>query len=336
MEYDLTIAICSYNPDTRTLTSLLSAVEKIIDFSSDLRIQVILVDNNSQPPLIELPCVEKFTQKSKSFSYAVEKQQGLAYARCCAIDLADAPVVVFLDDDNEPETNYCQILHRYFSRFLKVGVWFPGTIRVRYIDSVSSWFQQHPEVFQEHFSEFGYCNKIQEWSEYWGPGTGFAIRIEILKEYARLVRSGILTMTGRCGEKPSSCEDGQIVWLAIKMGYSAGMIPELVCNHLIIAKKANIAYLKKIVFAVRSSFRIAFLEVFPDKKSEYSLSNLAYTLYEMLQTVFVYSKLRFKNSYMDAEYYLAHKLGELYVLLAINHFNFIGLYTWLCKFLKMI
>ena len=50
MESQFAIAICTYNPDLRLLARLLNALLPIIKSNKE-KVDVIIVDNNSSPPL---------------------------------------------------------------------------------------------------------------------------------------------------------------------------------------------------------------------------------------------------------------------------------------------
>lgn len=260
-EFDFAIAVCTYNPNPVLLERLFTAIQALL--TTVLSIEIVLVDNNSSPALITLPTVQNFLSKTAQARCVVEPQQGLAIARCRAVRETTASIVVFFDDDNEPNCDYLQVLDCYFKKYPNVGVWGPGQIAVEYIDQVEAWFHQHPEFFQQRQLEFGYTCVPAFLGTHSPNGTGFAARRNVLQQYVFAVEQGALRTTGRKGNSLSSAEDSQIVWESTKLGFAVGMIPELRCKHLITVDKANFTYLKRLHFGVGSSYVLALDQSFP-------------------------------------------------------------------------
>jgi glycosyltransferase involved in cell wall biosynthesis len=309
MNAQFAIAVCTYNPNSRLLERLLTAIQAVL--TSTQPIEVILVDNNSSPPIKELSSVHNFLAAIPQARYVVEPTQGLTAARCRAVQETTAPIVVFFDDDNEPSSDYLEVLHRYFTNYPNVGIWGPGTITVEYIDAVDPWFEKHPEEFQQRKRDFGYSCVPATWGPYFPNGTGFAVRREILQQYISAIEQGKLRATGRSGKSLTSAEDVQIVWEGIKMGFAAGMIPELRCNHLIPADKANLAYLKRLYFGTASSYTPALLESFPSKVAQLGPPPSMTQLYKQLAKFWVKMALR-PEQRPEIQLKFAHDLGACY------------------------
>jgi glycosyltransferase involved in cell wall biosynthesis len=256
------IAVCTYDPDVRTLKRLLSAVVSICRVSHVER--VLVVDNSSPRSVSKLPFVAEFLRQVKCASCFVEPSRGLTAARCRAVRESSADIVVFFDDDNEPAANYLMVLEDYFSRYPNVGIWGPGTVNVEYLDETPEEIRRRPELFQQAKRAFGYACIAGYYGEVTPLGTGFAVRREVLQQYERLVGDGTLWLTDRQGKSLSSGGDVQIVWEAVKMGFAGGVIPELVCDHLINAAKANIDYLGRLEYGCAASYAPAISQSFPD------------------------------------------------------------------------
>lgn len=312
MTLKFAIAVCTYNPNPHLLGCLLNAIQGIISVTPVG--EVILVDNNSFPSIKELPSVRDFLLAVPLARCIVEAKQGLTAARCRAIHETTAPIIVFFDDDNEPSSNYLQVLSRYFKDYPNVGVWGPGQIIVKYVDSVEPWFEQHPEKFQQRQSDFGYSCIPATWNPCSPNGTGFAVRREILQKYLEATEQDSLHTTGRKGESLASAEDVQIVWEGIKLGFAAGMIPELCCNHLITAEKANLTYLKRLEFGTASSYAPALLESFPQQLDHYQadIPSILH-MYRYLAKYWLKMALRPEQRY-ENQLKLANNLGGWYGL----------------------
>jgi glucosyl-dolichyl phosphate glucuronosyltransferase len=311
------IAICSYNPNPISLTRLLLALNQIIKITQE-EIEIIIIDNNSSPALQSRQEVQDFLAQTPQTRCIVEHQQGLTPARCLAIKSTSAPIMVFFDDDNEPSPNYLQVLSQYFDRYPDVGVWGPGIITVEYLEPVDTWFQQHPEKFQQRQLPFAFSSKKAAWKECYPNGTGFALRRNILDQYISNIENGTLNLTGRNGQNLTSAEDVQMVWEGIKLGYAAGMIPDLCCKHLIPASKANIPYLKRLSFGMAASYMPALFQSFPETLKFYSPLTLRIQLY--VDILIIYTKMAiYPQQKPELQLHIAAYTGSIYGLAcAIN------------------
>jgi glucosyl-dolichyl phosphate glucuronosyltransferase len=267
MESQFAIAICTYNPDLRLLARLLDALLPIIKSNKE-KVDVIIVDNNSSPPLNSYSEIQGFLCDVPNSQCITEIKQGLTAARCAAIKATLAPIVVFFDDDNEPDPDYLEILSQYFEEYPNVGIWGPGHIEVEYMDAIDSWFLDNKEEFQQRRRPFAYICEPANWGPYYPNGTGFAVRRKILNEYLGAVENGKLQSSGRKGTQLSSADDVQIVWEGMKLGFAAGMIPILKCNHLIPISKANFSYMARLHFGTSSAYMPALFQSFPEKQEQ--------------------------------------------------------------------
>jgi hypothetical protein len=193
-----------------------------------------------------------------------EAKPGLTAARCRAIRESASDVLIFFDDDNEPAADYLTVLEGYFGRYPNVGVWGPGTVKVEFLDETPAEIRRRPELFQEAKRSFGFACIEGYFGEVSPLGTGFAVRRSVLVTYEHLVAEGVLCLTDRQGRSLSSGGDVQILWEATKMGLASGVIPELVCGHLINGAKANIDYLGRLVYGCAASYAPAISESFPE------------------------------------------------------------------------
>jgi cellulose synthase/poly-beta-1,6-N-acetylglucosamine synthase-like glycosyltransferase len=303
------IAVCTYNPNIGLLKRLLTSLIEIVRVSEQ-EIEIVIVDNNSSPPLSCRVEIQDFFLQVPHAKCVVENVQGLAAARCRAIRTTDSPIVVFFDDDNEPSADYIKVLSEYFSLYPKVGIWGPGLIRVEYTEPVDWWFQQHPEKFQQRHSPLAYSCELGTWKKWYPNGTGFAIRRDILDKYLSSIETGLLSMTGRNGSTLASAEDVQIVWEGIKLGYGAGLIPTLSCNHLIPASKANIMYLRRLSFGITSSYMPALLQSFPDQKRKIHLLPSRIQVYLQLKIISLKMTL-YKNMQRELQLEIAEYVGNI-------------------------
>lgn len=306
---NFSIAVCTYNPKSRLLERLLKAIEAILTTTQSA--EVLLVDNNSSPGLNTIPLVQRFLAQAPQARCVVETKPGLNAARCRAIKETSAPIVVFFDDDNEPNPDYLQVLDRYFTDYPIVGIWGPGHIAVEYVDPVESWLYQYVESFQQRQVGFAYSCAPATWELHFPNGTGFAVRREILQQYVSAIEQGTLQTMGRQGKSLASAEDVQIVWEGFKLGFAAGMVPELRCNHLITADKANLSYLKRLHFGTASSYVPALLESFPEQLAKLGKPPGAVHVYRLFAKFLLKMALR-PQQRLEIQIKFAGNLGECY------------------------
>lgn len=258
------VVICSYNPDSRLLRRLLKAISRLNDLQNVD--QVVIVDNNSSPPLGEYPEVISFLASIDRSTCIVEETQGLSHARLRGIRETRSDFVVFFDDDNEPCSEYLELVRNAFLAYPNSGAWGAGKIAVEYIDDAPEEVRRNSAIFQERNLPFGYVCVPGQWSDFCPFGTGLAVTRQVLNAYARAYESGRLSMSDRKGTSLSSAGDVQIVWEAFSLGLSVGILPGVSCNHIINSFKATPEYCLRQKFWTASSYLPALIESFPTEK----------------------------------------------------------------------
>jgi glycosyltransferase involved in cell wall biosynthesis len=264
---DLSIAIitCTYNPDEKVFSRALHSIATQ-NISSASEVECIIVDNNSSPPLAELPYVQEFLSKCSWAKIIRESRQGLTFARMAGFQATRNSLIVFVDDDNEILPSYLDMALNLFAKYPSVGAWGPGNVTVEFIGQVSDWFNTtFRHTFQErHIKNIEYGCVPETWTSFYPIGTGLAIRRDILEKYCNGVECGALNSSDRKGKALSSGGDIQIVWEAVKMGYSAGISPSLNVKHLIPSNRSNVDYVKRLSFGAASSYLPCLTSSFPE------------------------------------------------------------------------
>lgn len=260
------LVVCTYNPQERILRRCLAAIALLN--RQGIAAEVILVDNNSTPGVQDMECVQHFRPGIPAMRVLHESRPGVKFARMRAIEEAAGDYVVYVDTDNELEANYLQELAQLIKQYPQVGAWGPGVVQVEFLDGVPPHLESCARAaFQErHESEIRMARE-QEWQDCYPFGTGLCIRTDVLREYNRLALNGIFTFEGRKGNSLTSGEDTQMILLAIRIGYFAGVAPSLRLKHLIPAGKANWPYMKRLAFGTAVCYEPALLEVFPERET---------------------------------------------------------------------
>ena len=124
---DISIIICSYNPENEIFKRVLAAVSGLSIVQ--LQCELVLVDNGS-PDSIFL----KYPSEIESIRFPVKKiievKSGLTNARIAGFNASEGEILIFFDDDNEPHPDYIQKTNYAFAAFPNVGVFGPGNISV--------------------------------------------------------------------------------------------------------------------------------------------------------------------------------------------------------------
>jgi glycosyltransferase involved in cell wall biosynthesis len=264
------IVICTFNPDERLLRRVLEAVANL-EIATGLTLECVIVDNNSDFPVAQLPVVKNFLECCAWAKVIVELQQGLSFARITGVQATQAPTIVFFDDDNEPRSDYLLAAQGLLQHYQGVAAWGPGQVHVDFVDPVLPKFKTH---FQKMFqarqeSEIQFGCLPAAWAPYYPFGTGLVLRRAVFEHYMQAAQCGQLTAIDRKGTELTSGGDIQIVWEAIKMGFSAGVAPQMALTHMIPGSRANLSYIRRLSFGTASSYIPALTQSFPTIKAKY-------------------------------------------------------------------
>ncbi|MGH8131323.1 MAG: glycosyltransferase family 2 protein [Steroidobacteraceae bacterium] len=265
----LSAIVCTYNPVPNLMRRCLAAIAAAQQ-AAPFEVEVVLVDNNSDPPLASLAAVAEFLRTGTRRSLVLERRQGLTHARLAGLGATRAPTLVFIDDDNLVAADYFVAAAEALARFPEVAVWGPGVIEIEWAAGTSRWVRGYAACFQErHVGEPSF-GAVAGWPDFYPTGTGLIARRAVLAEYAVQVEAGRLDASGRKGGQLTSGEDNQIVWTAVRRGLAAGTTPTLRLTHVIERRKATVRYVLRLVFATMASGRIAAQQSFPDRPDLWS------------------------------------------------------------------
>jgi hypothetical protein len=326
MPSDISIVIPSYNPQERSFARVLTAVE-LLCARSDSRVECVIVDNRSNPPLAALPCVQEFLEAVPDARLVREETQGLAFARLAGIRSTSGEAIVMFDDDNVPSSGYLEVVRRCLREYPHIGVWGPGNVDVELIDAVPRRLQQrvkaHHGQKRNHFIQYG-CVRAS-WCSFYPHGMGQVIRRDVAEAYRKGVEAGEITATGRKGSSLASAEDCQLVWQAINLGLAAGIHPDLKLLHLIPGSRSTLTYLRRLTFGCAMSHHQALAQSFPDVAEAWrhrvpTLPRRVIQLSKVLMLSGSRNRLRFLS--IDLAELLGEWCGHLSVVGRENHWTF--------------
>ena len=238
---DLTVAICTYNGETRlphVLDRLLSQTQ-----TDRFSWEVIIIDNNSCDRTAQI--VQQYQQiwpEAYPIRYYFEAQQGLAFARRLAIKRARGGLVGFLDDDNLPSANWAATAYSFGQLHPKAGA---------YGSQIQAEYEvKPPENFEQIACFLGAIDRGQEPFRYdllkrwlFPAGAGLAIRKQAWLE--SVAENPILT--GVAGTSLSAKgEDIETLSYLRKKGWEIWHNPEMKITHYIPKERLEKTYLIKL------------------------------------------------------------------------------------------
>ncbi len=137
----ISVAICTYNRAKFIEDALLSLERQSLPYE---RFQVIIINNNSTDATENI--CQRFIQAhpEMNFTYVVEKQQGLSFARNRGIQEAIHPIVSYIDDDAIAHPDFLKnILEHYEAHPETIGV--GGKIIPKYETARPEWMSKYLE-----------------------------------------------------------------------------------------------------------------------------------------------------------------------------------------------
>ena len=215
--------------------------------------EIIIVDNNCTDNTQKI-CEEYISKnKTHTFKYVIETNQGLSFARNRGYKEAKGDVVLYLDDDAVAEKNYLQIAKAFLDVNTEVSA-IGGKIFPRYVDGEPKWMTLY------NGGLVGYIDHGNKQKEYdldnYPPGSNMIIRKKMLEELG-----GFNTEIGRIGDKKLGGEERDF-FLRLRRKYNKKVIylPELIVHHVVEKERLTHSFIKKISKGIGASERIRFKE----------------------------------------------------------------------------
>ena len=237
----LSVIICTFNPRRPYLERTLAALRA--QMLPAAQWELILVDNNSSPPLASwveltgLPAARIVTETAQGFTPALIRGLRDVTGELC----------VLVHDDNLLAPDYLAQTERLAREWPRLGAW-GGHYEPEY--------EEAPDPRLAPFIAYLAVNSIERdrWSNalYDYPatpcGAGMAVRTAVLQHWAELTsRDTRRRSLGRHTDKLTSCEDFDIAFTAIDLGYGTGVFTCLKLRHLIPAGRVQPDYLRRLV-----------------------------------------------------------------------------------------
>lgn len=250
MKENISIIICCYNSVNRIEPTLNHIASQQLQ---GLIAEIILVDNNCSDDTV------KYAKKiwelyGKPFPMKVvfENKPGLSFARKAGVMSAKGEIIVFCDDDNWLESEYCSKAFNILKKFPDIGVLGGRSEAVSNID-FPFWFSSFQGNYAVGVQDLisGYIgNRGYLW------GAGMVVRTGEIK---RLYESGFKSiLTGRKGISLSSGEDTEICKWYLLVGKRLYYSEDLVLKHFIDFNRLSLDYLINLRKAINEAGEVIF------------------------------------------------------------------------------
>jgi glycosyltransferase involved in cell wall biosynthesis len=242
----ISVVVCTYNPADQLLARALDAI--LLQDFDNAEWELLLVDNNSNPPVRERPLIG-----DRNVRVVTESEQGLSKARECGMRNTRGSILVFVDDDNLLEPDYLRAVSAVFTN-PKIGV-VSGAIEPDYEEQPEPWFIPFEAMLaiRRFNPEWSYFTNIPLFNPYFAIGAGMAVRREVIEGYYQSISEGAACLPGRMGSDLSSAEDIDLDFFAISKGYLIGSVGSLKMRHVIPAARITPGYLSRLAVAATRS-----------------------------------------------------------------------------------
>lgn len=236
----LSVLVCTHNPRPAYIGRVLDALAAQ---SAPPDWELIVVDNRSQPPLRDWLDLSRFP----GARLLEEAEAGFTPALIKATAAATGDVCLMLHDDNVLPPDYLAEIARIGAEWPRLGAWGGG---------YEPEFEEQPDPALAPYLAYLAIHPVKQerWSnalyDYGAAptGAGMAVRTDVLRRYTDTVRRDERRRgLGRHAAHITSCEDFDIAFTAIDLGYGTGVFPSLILRHLIPAGRVQRAYLERLV-----------------------------------------------------------------------------------------
>jgi glycosyltransferase involved in cell wall biosynthesis len=174
---ELSVIICTYNRDKFIATALNSLKNQT--FAKE-KYEIIIVNNNSTDNT-ETIC--KQFQKDNddlNITYVIEQNHGLSFARNKGIEVSDAPLIAYIDDDAIARNDFVEILLKSFKTFPDYGAIGGKVIPIYPTGQEPIWMSRY---LWGIVSKVDYGDKTKPFSKKFPVGCNMAFRKELFKTY---------------------------------------------------------------------------------------------------------------------------------------------------------
>lgn len=237
------IIICTYNGG-RTLKNVINKILLQNNYDKYVK-EFIIVDNASTDNTSEI--IKNFKIQS-DIIYSYEPKCGLANARLNGVNIATGSWIIFVDDDNELDSDWIETAAHYIESHNDIGIFGGSVIPKLEFNPTNEELQR----LKKHYGMLACTDMYREdidFSKNVSPfigiiGAGMVIKTEYIKE---LVSLGWINQMGRTKDNTAAGDDSEISnFVTEKKGKKSGYCPHLIIQHNLPESRLQESYLLKL------------------------------------------------------------------------------------------
>lgn len=245
----LSVIVCTYNPDPKTIGDCMASIRSALESVSDA--EVIVVDNNSK-----VPAKETLTSQGIHFAdcrFVRELEQGLTPARIRGIREAEGDLIVFVDDDNFVRADFFLNGMKLAEGHPFVGA-FSGQVELVFEKEPPEWSKPYHGLLVRRRFERDVWSNLPNLDETMPCGAGLFVRRRVAEHYVRLHEDGKRGIQlDRKGASLFSGGDNDLAACACDVGLGVGLFHELMLDHYIPASRLEKDYLLRLTRGIYTS-----------------------------------------------------------------------------------
>jgi glycosyltransferase involved in cell wall biosynthesis len=273
---NIDICICTHNPRLEILRSVIVSIAQ--QKANPDVISVLLIDNDSKPAL-EKDLLAPIAERGIVCRIVHEPNLGLSRARIRAIQETLGEWILFVDDDNELNSDFIEQGLAFIQLHPDVGC-FGGRLLLPSILQPANWVKPFlPYLGIKDEGDMEIIGNGDQWGPWEPPGAGAWVHRKVLNEYLhRSQKDERLFKLGRTGTgNLASCDDSIMMRGSLHVGLKNAYVPDLMLMHHLDPKRFHFRYLMRLMRAFGISHIV--LETVlsgPQSIREYYKSNIAF------------------------------------------------------------
>ncbi|MGI8502013.1 MAG: glycosyltransferase [Hassallia sp.] len=251
MKTYISVIICSHNPRTDYLESVLQALK--FQTLPTIFWELLLIDNASNQIISSAIDLSWHSQAR----HIREEKLGKNYALLTGFKEAKAELLIIVDDDNVLAPDYLDVALNISKDFSFIGAW-GGQVIAKLEENPPEWIK--PDLVNHlqnlacrEFARDKWSNLDHEY-ETIPCGAGLCVRRNVVDKYVEVVSSDPRRLIlGRIGNQLRSCEDDDLAFTACDIGLGTGQFTSLKLTHLIPSRRLEEDYLLQLTEAMSYS-----------------------------------------------------------------------------------
>jgi len=238
--------IATYNRAGGIIQTLTSLLGQSVD---PALMEVVVADNNSRDDTAARIRDFAAAHPQMKLVYAFEPNQGLSWARNCAIDHSHGELLIVVDDDELIDPALAQTYLDFFDAHPEAAAAGGGVVP-RYGIERPRWFS--PWIEELISGAFSLGNKVHEFrGERYPRGGNFCIRRSMIERYG-----DFNTDLGRKGNRAFSGEEKDLLGRLTRGGEKLFYLPGAIIEHLIPDDKLTDEYFRRVSRSLGESERV--------------------------------------------------------------------------------